>query len=167
MKKLFAYFLGFALLASCVGEPTSPPADAAAPSLATTTATLPFAQVSAGYLHTCGLTTGSKIYCWGHNGSGQLGDGTTTRRAFPILVAGGLLFRGVSAGENHTCGVTRGFRVYCWGYNGSGQLGDGTNISTRVLPVPVAGGRPFRLVSAASTHTCALTTATATPANKI
>jgi alpha-tubulin suppressor-like RCC1 family protein len=167
MIKLLPYFVGFALLTSCVGEPTSPPPDPIAPSLATTTATLPFAQVSAGYLHTCGLTTGSKIYCWGYNGEGQLGNGTTNPSTFPTLVAGGLLFRGVSAGQNHTCGVTTGFRVYCWGYNGGGQLGDGTNISTRLLPVPVAGGRPFRLVSAAANRTCALTTATATPANKI
>jgi alpha-tubulin suppressor-like RCC1 family protein len=38
--------------------------------------------------HTCGITTGNKIYCWGDNAFGQLGDGTTTRRLSPVKVAG-------------------------------------------------------------------------------
>jgi len=32
-----------------------------------------FRQLSAGYLHTCGISTDNKIYCWGNNDSGQLG----------------------------------------------------------------------------------------------
>jgi alpha-tubulin suppressor-like RCC1 family protein len=49
-----------------------------------------FAGVSAGPVgsHTCGITTGNKIYCWGYNGSGQLGDGTTATRLSPVKVAG-------------------------------------------------------------------------------
>jgi alpha-tubulin suppressor-like RCC1 family protein len=49
-----------------------------------------FGGVSAGPVgsHTCGITTSNKIYCWGYNGSGQLGDGTTTTRWSPVKVAG-------------------------------------------------------------------------------
>jgi alpha-tubulin suppressor-like RCC1 family protein len=49
-----------------------------------------FAGVSAGPVgnHTCGITTGNKIYCWGDNAFGQLGDGSTTRRLSPVKVAG-------------------------------------------------------------------------------
>jgi alpha-tubulin suppressor-like RCC1 family protein len=49
---------------------------------------LAFAQVSAGYGHTCGKTPGSVLYCWGWNPYGQVGDGTTTNRFSPVPVAG-------------------------------------------------------------------------------
>ncbi len=129
-------------------------------SLATSVTALAFAQVSAGDLHTCGVTTGGQLYCWGWNGAGQLGNGTTENRALPTLVAGGLLFRQVSVGTYHTCALTTGNRAYCWGYNSYWALGDGTRVETRLTPVPVAGGRAFRQISAGVTHTCALTTPT-------
>jgi alpha-tubulin suppressor-like RCC1 family protein len=91
-----------------------------------------------GFFHTCGETTQNRAYCWGDNSSGQLGDGTTTRRLTPVAVAGGLFFSQVSAGAA-TCGRTPAAVAYCWGYNGEGAVGDGTT-TTRLRPVPVAGG---------------------------
>jgi len=44
--------------------------------------------ITVGIGHTCGVTTRDQAYCWGSNSSGQLGDGTTTRRLTPVPVAG-------------------------------------------------------------------------------
>jgi len=50
-----------------------------------------FASISTGTLglHTCGLTDAGKIYCWGYNVAGQLGDGTRTQRLAPVAVVAG------------------------------------------------------------------------------
>jgi alpha-tubulin suppressor-like RCC1 family protein len=56
-----------------------------------------------GYGSSCGVTTVDRAYCWGANGRGQLGDGTTTTRLKPVLVSGGLRFSRVSTGFEQTC----------------------------------------------------------------
>jgi len=102
-----------------------------------------FRQVDVGLSHTCGVTTGSRAFCWGSNDYGQLGDGTTTQRLRPVAGAGGLTFRHVSVGTGHypfTCGVTATNRAYCWGRNNYGQLGDSTTAARRVRPSQPSGG---------------------------
>jgi alpha-tubulin suppressor-like RCC1 family protein len=116
-------------------------------------------MVTVGGTHTCAVSTDNRAYCWGHNFSGELGDGTTTTRLSPVAVAGSIRFVQISAGYRHTCGVTTADRVYCWGENSEGQIGDGTQYTNRLVPVMVAGGRRYRQVRAGSYHSCALTTA--------
>lgn len=118
----------------------------------------PFAEVSSGFSHTCGVTTAHVAYCWGNNSNGVIGDGTRTTRLNPTLVSGTLSFSAVSAGANHTCGVAAGI-VYCWGSNRFGELGDGTT-TDRLTPgaVPAPGGMTFASVTSGWYHTCAITT---------
>ena len=119
-----------------------------------------FRHVRLSFEHACGLSnTGNKVYCWGWNRYGQLGDRTTIDRLTPVLVTGGLAFREVSAGYYHTCGVTTGDRVFCWGFNRYGQVGDGSQVWKRLKPTAVSGGLAFRQVEANREHTCAVTTA--------
>src|SRR2546428_13945510 len=90
---------------------------------------LSYVQVSAGFGHTCGVKTSGAAYCWGYNGSGGVGDGTTTSpRTSPVPVLGGLRLTQVAAGSGQTCAVSTGRAAYCWGYSGNGDLGDGTTI---------------------------------------
>jgi alpha-tubulin suppressor-like RCC1 family protein len=119
---------------------------------------LSFRQVIPGNLHTCGVTTGDKGYCWGYGAHGQIGDGKTFQRRSPRPVAGGRSFVQVAAGGVHSCGITREERAFCWGNNSDGRVGDGTTI-TRLKPVAVAGGRRYSRISPGQVHTCAVTNA--------
>jgi alpha-tubulin suppressor-like RCC1 family protein len=121
------------------------------------TAALSFRQVSAGATFTCGTSNDNRGYCWGGNGQGEVGDGTTTRRLTPVPVAGGLLFRQISAGFYHACGVTTEDRAYCWGDNQFGELGNGEGLISSPTPVPVVGELSFRQISAGGLHTCGVT----------
>ncbi len=116
-----------------------------------------FATISAGDRHTCGVTTSGAAYCWGANGSGQLGDGTSTWSYSPVAVAGGLAFTTISAGSAYNCGLTADGTAYCWGSNTHGELGDGTT-AQEASPVPVAGNLRFATIDAGGAHTCGVTT---------
>ncbi len=116
---------------------------------------LDFVSLTAGGYHSCGVTASGDAYCWGSNGAGELGNGSTDGTSSPILVAGGLTFASVTA-SSHTCGVTVSGEAYCWGQNGSGQLGDGST-ANRYTPVPVAGALGFATLSTGWFHTCGIT----------
>jgi alpha-tubulin suppressor-like RCC1 family protein len=78
-----------------------------------------------------------RVYCWGLNNHGQLGDGTTVNKTTPVPIASNLDFWMLSARYGHACAIKdSGGVLYCWGRNTYGQLGIGTttdrNVPTRV-----------------------------------
>lgn len=116
--------------------------------------------VSAGGAHTCGIRKG-RLYCWGSDSDGQLGNASTTGdKGVPQPVGSAADWKTVSAGTAHTCAIrsSRNY-LYCWGDDSRGQIGDGTNKIDRAFPKLVAGTYSgWKSVSAGGTHTCAIRT---------
>ncbi len=113
----------------------------------------PFVAVSAGVLHTCGLTTTRRAYCWGWNRDGQLGDGSRRDRGLPVQVTGMLTFAALSSGGAHTCGITSADATYCWGFNLNGQLGDGST-ARRLGPALVTGALTLAVIEIGGAFSC-------------
>ncbi|TQF14393.1 hypothetical protein FJV41_19030 [Myxococcus llanfairpwllgwyngyllgogerychwyrndrobwllllantysiliogogogochensis] len=90
----------------------------------------------AGHNSSFGIIGNGVAMAWGHNASGQLGNGTTTHSATPVNVAGLSDARALAAGAQHVLAVRPGCPVWAWGNNGQGQLGTGsTTPSTSAAPV--------------------------------
>ena len=116
-------------------------------------------SIAAGYTHTCAVITGGAARCWGANGNGQLGDGTTTARLTPTPVSGLTnSTSSIATSSFHTCAVTSGGGATCWGYNYFGQIGDGTT-TDRLTPTPVSGlSVGVGSITTGEGYSCALTT---------
>ena len=115
---------------------------------------------------TCGMGSDGRLYCWGDNGQGQLGDGSTNGSAVPVAVdtsgaLAGLGIKQIAVGGYHACVIASDNQAYCWGYNGSGQLGNGSTANSPVpVPVTTAGtplaGLSLKQISAGKFHTCVI-----------
>jgi alpha-tubulin suppressor-like RCC1 family protein len=115
------------------------------------------ARVAGGWGHTCILSAGGGVRCWGNNEYGQLGYGETSEYRFtPVDVldlGSGVI--GLAAGGGHTCALVTGGGIRCWGNNKYGQLGDGT-AQIRILPVAVDGlAQGAAGIAAGWNHVCA------------
>ncbi|MDR3228727.1 MAG: immunoglobulin domain-containing protein [Puniceicoccales bacterium] len=110
------------------------------------------ASVVTGDYYSLYITTSGDLYAMGDNGSGQLGDGTTTDRSTPVKVASGVA--SAVAGYTHSLYVTTSGDLYAMGNNEYGQLGDGT-ATDRSTPVKVASG--VASVAAGYTHSMYVT----------
>ncbi len=104
-------------------------------------------QIAAGWQSGYALGSNGRIYSWGDNSSGQLGDGTTTPRNAPVAldvsgVAAGVTFTSIAAGAMDAYAIASDGTMYSWGYGHDGELGNGAN-SDDASPVVVApGARP-------------------------
>ncbi|RRD95047.1 hypothetical protein EII17_04560 [Clostridiales bacterium COT073_COT-073] len=69
------------------------------------------------------------LWTWGGNGSGQLGDGSTDNRAYPVKIMEQVVT--AALGEGVAFALKADSSLWAWGYNSAGQLGIGTTTDAR------------------------------------
>lgn len=119
---------------SATGAPTTTSTSAPTASSTGTSTSIPTASPTA-------TSATGMVYTWGSNGSGQLGDGTTTESDVPTqtltlsnvvsVVGGGDVYGG------HSLALLSDGSMQAWGDNGAGQLGNGSAATGSLVPVAV------------------------------
>ncbi len=141
-------------------------ARAAASAALTTIALLVLVEmaVAAPRESAAGAAPAAALWAWGHNDSGQLGDGTTTDSSVPVQVIGltGVTF--AKSGLYHTVAAREDGTVWGWGNNEYGQLGGATTATCgdeaepcSPTPILIDGVSSAIAVSAGYGHSLALT----------
>lgn len=113
-------------------------------------------QLALGGAFGC-ATSGERVFCWGSNRFGQLGDPAleqSVRVKRGLGEVAGLRARRIAVGSWHVCALGAEGTVQCWGHGGWGQLGDGGR-ADRAAPQPVEGLEDVVGICAGEGHSCA------------
>ena len=111
-------------------------------------------DIDAGQAVSCAVRSSSEVYCWGSNGSSQLGFDDDTAHG-QATIAGIDDALEVACGDEFCCARRAGGRVSCWGSNNRGQLGDGTR-EPSAAPVEVVDLTAVTQLDCYSRTCCAL-----------
>ena len=100
-------------------------------------------DIACGDDHCLALAFDGRVFAWGANRFGQVGDGTVNNVATPREITGpdwATRALGIGTGRNHSLAYDTQGNVWAWGNNGAGQLGQSIALFTqRERPVRVPG----------------------------
>jgi alpha-tubulin suppressor-like RCC1 family protein len=116
-----------------------------------------WAQIALGSDHTCAVKAGGSLWCWGANGSGQLGQAgnpTIVRSRPEVVLNTTAMYGEVHLGNDFECAREAGGSLMCLGVNASCQLGVGDTMD-RDVPTTVSA-LPHTALDAGVSHACAL-----------
>ena len=114
-------------------------------------------KIVSGATHTCALLFDGSVRCWGGNGQGQIGNGTTSEASTPVTPTGLGHAVDIAAGTYHTCAVIDDGTVWCWGLNSTAQLGNA--VATMVDPNEIGSTTPVKVTGFPPASTKAVTVA--------
>ena len=112
-------------------------------------------SMAAGGSHAFAVATSGRVYAWGANDFGELGDGAKPLSSTPEKVPGVSSIAGIAAGGTHTLALKSDGTLMAWGANWAGQLGDGTS-DAHSSAVAIAGPGGLTQVSAGYYYSAAL-----------
>jgi alpha-tubulin suppressor-like RCC1 family protein len=115
--------------------------------------------VAANWGHTLVLGADGRVWAFGDNDSGQLGNGNNFDQNAPVLVSGLTNVQAIAAGRYHSLAVKTDGTVWAWGANSAGQLGTGgispSNVPVQVTTVATTNLTGATTVAAGAEHSLA------------
>ena len=96
-----------------------------------------WSSVGAGQFHGFAIKTNGKLYGWGRNDNGRLGDGTTTTRTSPVQIGSDTDWAEVHGADAHSVALKTNGKLYTWGAASFGRLGNGTTSPDVTAPAQV------------------------------
>ncbi len=127
-------------------------------------------MISASGSHAGVLTSQGRVFTWGFNSNGELGDNTTNRKLSPVDITSNFTLTAqekitsISFGTNHSSAITSDGRLFMWGSNFQGQLGINSLGGNSLIPVDITAnfslnvGEKILQASLGGDHTLAVTT---------
>ncbi len=114
--------------------------------------------IALGGYHSCAIRdTDSRLFCWGRDSEGQVGNNATlANQASAVTVASlgsGRTVTSIALGGHHTCARLDDNSVKCWGRNTNGQLGMDSVTDQAIPPVAsidLGSGRSASSIAASS-----------------
>jgi alpha-tubulin suppressor-like RCC1 family protein len=104
------------------------------------------------------ITADNKLYSWGANNYGQIGNGLTVNASVPTQeITGGTTWKQVACGFGFTAAIKTDGTLWAWGSNANGQLGDNT-VVPKSSPVQTMAGGAWKQVACGQAHMAAIKT---------
>ncbi len=119
---------------------------------------LSWVSVSGGLRYAAGVTTTGRLYTWGFNAYGQLGQGNTTSLSTPTQVGALTTWQKVACAGATTAGIHTNGNLFTWGLNNYGEIGDGTRGSSNKKSSPVQIAGSWKDISGGDEHFVAIQT---------
>jgi alpha-tubulin suppressor-like RCC1 family protein len=92
--------------------------------------------IAAGGNHSLALLASGSVVSWGHDGSGQLGDGAgATNHQSPVPIVNLTEVSMLAAGTSHSLALKFDGTAWAWGLDSGGQLGNDSVFSSKYTPV--------------------------------
>ncbi len=115
--------------------------------------------VVAGRRHSLAIGSDGRLYAWGYNAFGELGNGTRNESSTPVMVSlpSGVVPKMIAAGQEHSLAIGSDGKLYAWGWNYAGQLGNGTTKDSHTpVVVSLPAGVTPKMIAAGGDHSLAI-----------
>lgn len=105
-----------------------------------------------------GIQSNDKLWGWGSNGVGQLGNGSSgVYESYPIPI-GNDTWNIIASGIFHTLGIKSDGTLWAWGSSSHGALGTGVDIVDELSPIQIGVDSNWQTVSTIGESSLALKT---------
>ncbi len=108
-------------------------------------------KIAAGGNHNLGIKADGTLWAWGHNTSGQLGDGgSNDEENAPVQIGSSTSWVEIACGSAHSLALQSDGTIWAWGSDSNGQLGDGGSNENRVIPIQIGTDTDWIAIGAGS-----------------